>query len=243
MRNFTLRTALDRDRLIEEYAGYARALALKLQRVLHLPAEDVEELTAAAALGLVEAAEKFDPLRGVAFSTFAYYRIRGAMFDAIRHHQGVSRGHKRVVQVTASVDDLLESLDGDEQATATQRPRSVDEDIDRVSSMIDELIPVFILSLEDAHISPTDPSGESFSHELENEELCTLTRSLIKGLSAGDQEILVGLYFRNLSMTELATELGVGKSWISRLHIRALRNLRALMEHQGILSTPAFRCK
>src|SRR5947207_1166034 len=122
MGNFTPRTALDRDRLIEEYANYARALALKLRRALQLSHEDREELTAAAALGLVEAAEKFDPSRGVAFSTFAFYRIRGAMFDAIGQHRGFSRGHKRVVQVSASTDDLLETLGGDEQATTAQRP-------------------------------------------------------------------------------------------------------------------------
>ena len=239
MGNFTPRTALDRDRLIEEYATYARALALKLERVLKLPPEDLEELTAAAALGLVEAAEKFDPRRGVSFSTFAYYRIRGAMFDAIRQHRGFSGGHKRVVQVSASTDNLLESLAGDEQATATQRPSSVDEEIERVSNMIDELIPVFVLSLEDSHISAADPSGESFSHELENEELCAMTRSMIKHLPPTDRDILVGLYFRNLSMTELAAELGVGKSWISRLHRRAVRNLGELMTQRGILAAPS----
>ena len=239
MGNFTPRTALDRDRLIEEYANYARALALKLRRTLQLSSEDTEELSAAAALGLVEAAERFDPSRGVAFSTFAYYRIRGAMFDAIGQHRGFSRGHKRVVQLSASADDLLESLAGDEQATATQRPNSVDEDIEQVSAMIDELIPVFVLSLEDSQASPADPAAESFSHELETEELCAITRSLIKHLSATDQEILAGLYSRNLSMTQLAAELGVGKSWISRLHIRAVRNLRTLMEQRGILSGPS----
>ncbi|MFO0966561.1 MAG: sigma factor [Gemmataceae bacterium] len=50
------------------------------------PGVDVENLEAAGTLGLVEAATKFDPSRGVKFETFATYRIRGAVYDELRRN-------------------------------------------------------------------------------------------------------------------------------------------------------------
>jgi RNA polymerase sigma factor for flagellar operon FliA len=47
---------------------------------------DLENLEAAGVLGLVEAANRFDPQRGIRFETFAYLRIRGAVFDELRRN-------------------------------------------------------------------------------------------------------------------------------------------------------------
>src|SRR5438105_15672875 len=47
---------------------------------------DVENLESAGTLGLVEAAQQFDPDRGVAFKSYAYKRIRGAILDELRRN-------------------------------------------------------------------------------------------------------------------------------------------------------------
>lgn len=64
-----------------------------------------EDLHSAAFLALVEAAESFDPSRGVKFATFAYYRIKGALFDARRRvyrlHRHIDMGRTpRIVSLT-----------------------------------------------------------------------------------------------------------------------------------------------
>ena len=65
---------------IEQCQGLVRSLALQIHR--KLPANiDLEDLIAYGQLGLVEAARSFDAGRGCQFSTFAYYRIRGAIYD------------------------------------------------------------------------------------------------------------------------------------------------------------------
>jgi RNA polymerase sigma factor (sigma-70 family) len=69
--------------LVERYIPLANKLAY--QKKKSLPRfVDVEELKSAAYLGLVEAASRFDPERGVAFSTFAYPRVFGAIHDYLR---------------------------------------------------------------------------------------------------------------------------------------------------------------
>src|SRR5262252_6623090 len=70
------------DRLIETFRSYSHAIAAEVLR--KYPAVDRDDIVGAAELGLVEAANNFDPSRGVLFKTFAYYRIRGAIYDSLR---------------------------------------------------------------------------------------------------------------------------------------------------------------
>ncbi len=76
--------------LIESHISYAHAIAAEL--LARFPAHiDRQEVRAAAEYGLVQAANAYDASKGVAFSTFAYYRIRGAVFDLLRQTVKVSR--------------------------------------------------------------------------------------------------------------------------------------------------------
>lgn len=77
--------------LVEKYIPLANKLAY--QKKKSLPRFiDVEDLKSAAYLGLVEAASRFDPSIGVAFSTFAYPRIFGAIHDYLREQGWLRRG-------------------------------------------------------------------------------------------------------------------------------------------------------
>ena len=78
------------DRLAESHLGFARALARRLAGTLprHV---DPEALESDAVLGLLLAARSFDPARGVAFTTYAAWRIRGAMLDGLRDRRGIGR--------------------------------------------------------------------------------------------------------------------------------------------------------
>lgn len=65
-------------RLIEAYQPLVFKLAMQLHPPEHLLMDTIQEGT----VGLIEAVERFDPTRGVRFSTFAAYRIRGRMLNA-----------------------------------------------------------------------------------------------------------------------------------------------------------------
>lgn len=75
---------------IEQCQGLVRSLAVRIHR--KLPARiELDDLIAYGELGLLEAAQSFNPRRGCQFSTFAYYRIRGAIYDgAAKMGWGVS---------------------------------------------------------------------------------------------------------------------------------------------------------
>ena len=94
--------------LVERYIPLANKLAYKKKRSLP-NFVDVEELKSAAYLGLVEAASRFDPERGVAFSTFDYPRVFGAIQDYLRE-QGW--GKKTEPKSAVSLDSEMDAGEG-----------------------------------------------------------------------------------------------------------------------------------
>src|SRR5437899_6250922 len=75
---------------------------------------DVEELKAAGALGLMEAAHRFDPSLGIPFGAFARPRIEGAMVDFLRFTDPVTRQHRNAINagtapaiIEVAADDAL----------------------------------------------------------------------------------------------------------------------------------------
>jgi RNA polymerase sigma factor FliA len=76
--------------LIEDCQGLVRSLASRIHH--KMPAHVVlDDLVAYGQVGLAEAARDFDPARGIQFSTFAYYRIRGAIYDGLAKMSWFSR--------------------------------------------------------------------------------------------------------------------------------------------------------
>ena len=73
---------MEKKQLVEQHLSLVQAIARKVKKTIGRSIE-LDDLIAYGSKGLVEAAERYDARPGVAFSTFAYYRIRGAMFDDV----------------------------------------------------------------------------------------------------------------------------------------------------------------
>ncbi len=224
----------DRDQLIEQYLPYSRALAVDVMCELNSPAQiELNDLVGYGELGLVEAAERFDPSRGVAFTTFAYYRIRGAIYDGLRRMGWLSRGEYRRARFAAAANNLRQATVDDEASAAST---NLDKEIADAQVMIGALIPVYLLSLDSTEDLPELADHTALqSAVLEDVELKLLTRTLLSELSADDQSLLEQIYYKNLSMVDVAAKIGASKSWVSRLHARAIKRLQVVMEKHGVL--------
>jgi RNA polymerase sigma factor for flagellar operon FliA len=101
-------------KLIEECQGLVRSLASRIHHKVP-PYIDLEDLVAYGQVGLAEAARDFDPSRGTQFSTFAYYRIRGAIYDGLAKMSWFSRveyGRRRNQNLTTRVLSWQEAENG-----------------------------------------------------------------------------------------------------------------------------------
>ncbi|HEX8292665.1 MAG TPA: sigma-70 family RNA polymerase sigma factor [Pyrinomonadaceae bacterium] len=226
--------AFDRDALIEQHRSYARALAIKVMRTLPSSIE-LSDLVAYGEVGLVEAAERYDPRRGVAFSTFAHYRIKGAIYDGLREMGYFTRPGGARVRWVANASDVVQSALDDVGGDTPAAAASVDDEIADAQSLIDAIIPVYLLSLgSDAVPEIVDQHALSME-QIEQRELVRLVLDAMRELSADEQELINALYFKHVSMTELAVRQRITKSWISRLHTRAIKHLRDLLRERRVL--------
>jgi RNA polymerase sigma factor for flagellar operon FliA len=219
----------DLNRLIETYRSYAHALAAEVLRTL--PATvDKDDVRGAAELGLVEAANSFDPLRGVLFKTFAYYRIRGAVYDALRK-MGWFRKESSKLQFEASANEYMK--DYSTGASPDPPPTNAFEELNHISGSI---LTSFMLSLESLPQESFEQPGRSpEQHYSDNEQMEKLHKSLAQ-LPARNREVLEQYYFKEQTLEDIGSRLGLSKSWVCRLHAKSLDMLRQLLEESGINS-------
>src|SRR6185436_19532883 len=86
-----------------------RAIAVQVRRQVSDRLE-LDELIGYGSEGLIEAAGRFDPLHGVKFSTFAWHRVRGAIYDGLREMGHLKRGDYARLQVALRAGEVLENL-------------------------------------------------------------------------------------------------------------------------------------
>ena len=222
------RTRAERDAMIERHLGLARHLALRYSD----SGEPLEDLFQVASIGLVNAVDRFDPSRGIAFTTFAvptilgelkrHFRDRGWAIHvprdlkeaalrvrrAIAAHQGDRPPTPaELAQATGlSLEGVLEALDvaGVQRALSLDAPTSSDED--SASKLVD------LLGGEDAELSRATDR--------------TLLESLMRVVTPREREILRLRFGEDLTQSEIGERIGVSQMQVSRILRAALARMR-----------------
>ena len=224
--------ARDRDRLVEQHLGLVQSVARKLRKQITARI-DFDDLVGYGSKGLLEAAERFDPVHGVAFTTFAYYRIRGAMLDGLRTMGWYSRADYARYRAEERATEYLQNQAERAGAAATgAREGAADGDADKVEgklSAIAELLSgvatVHITSLEaaatvaDERLPPPDAS-------LDTGRLSARVRDAVGKLPDRERQLMELYYFADKNLEEAGAVMGLSKSWACRLHARAVELLR-----------------
>jgi len=225
-------------RLIEDHLPLVARLVNRLRASIgeHLSWDDA---IGAGTLGLVEAAHRFDPSRGVSFETFAYRRIRGAVVDWLRQNDPLGKSARErlaavrrcaaefrarngrkprigeLAEMTSmSENEVLRSLSYEKW----DRVRSLDQNVegeDGEGNVLSELI---------ASDSQTPPEKLEWKERVER-----LTQA-IHELPEREKQIIVMYYYEELYMAEMARILGISEARVSQLHTRAIYNLSRKLE-------------
>ncbi len=226
---------------IEEHLPLVKHIVFQV--AVHFPRHvDREDLARAGALGLVEAARRYDDDRGVPFERFAAQRIRGAILDAVRAADWAPR----------SVRTLARRLEAAEQRLASQlgrvpNPAEMAEELGITRAELDRLqdrmFRSVVLALEHEVTDDTDedltlvdvltdPNSVEPLEELETRELLGYLRDAVDLLPERQRLVVVGYFLEGKSSQELARFLGVTESRISQLRSEALEMLRDGIESQ-----------
>ncbi|MEX2176523.1 MAG: sigma-70 family RNA polymerase sigma factor [Pirellulaceae bacterium] len=211
------------DQLIFTHQGLVRALARGIHRSFPSYIE-LDDLIGFGQLGLAQAARDFDPQRGFRFSTFAYYRIRGAILDGANQMNWLRRTNLAREQFDRLSSDVLALDTGDagaDEASSTAGPNWL-------QNVAGRLTVVFLLSQvgDDARegTEAIEP-GKDPLQKMVDDELCRTLNELLKTLPADARQLLHCTYFEGQTLKQAGEQLGISKAWASRLHARCLEQL------------------
>lgn len=214
-------TTLDRqqrDALVIAHQGLVRRVARTMVRSVprHVT---VDDLVSFGQFGLLDAANRYDASRGVQFNTFAYYRIRGAIFDQVRKEHGQDPVYRAKMGARAAVDDLLEerAAEGASSADALDAARAL-------AGLLEETATALLLEETAAAMMPPEaPSPEAAAM---HQDTAREIREALVGMPEKERGLVEKVYLEGLTIEQAGIQLGMTKGWASRLHARALGRLR-----------------
>jgi RNA polymerase sigma-B factor len=218
-----------RDQLVEAHLPLARYLA---RRFVHR-GEPLDDLVQVALIGLLKAVERFDPWRGLRFSTFATPTILGELKRHFRDKGWAVRVPRRVQELHVRLGRLVGGLNqelGRSPTTAeiAERADATEEEV--LEAM--EAGALYRLASLDAptadddgadrseRIGDEDPELDSLDHRLE-------LASLLEVLPSRERSIVYLRFFEGLTQSEIAEQIGISQMHVSRLLTRSLAQLRA----------------
>jgi RNA polymerase sigma factor for flagellar operon FliA len=185
-----------------------------------------DELFSAGALGLIAAAQRYDPSRDVTFESFAEYRVRGAVLDELRAMDPLPRRLRADTDKVKKAQSKLEHELGREPTTE-ELAAATGKGTDEVMSLQQIARPTEPMTdlLAGMMKSDTPDAEESFAKK----QLVQRLSAEVGRLSARQQMVLQMVYVEGLTYREVGTVLEVSEVRICQIHKEALLCLKAAL--------------
>ena len=211
---------MTKEELVEQFSGFVRAVAENLRRSLRIRVEP-EDLLAYGVEGLLRAHEAFDTQYKTAFTSYAYYRIRGNILDGCRREGWLKRPRtKRRATAMSGVNAYME----DAHARAAKAPDNLSEAVAQVADMVSDATTIVLL--EENAIAELSTTGPGQEEALHRKDARRMVQQAAETLDEEEFDVISRFYLREQNMVTIAEERGVSKSWISRVHSRAIGKMR-----------------
>ena len=215
----------EQQKLMEEGQGLVYSLATRIYRNIPIRA-DFEDLVAYGELGLAEAARDFDPEKNTQFTTFAYYRIRGAIYDGISKMSWASRAaYRRARRQQMSIEEARDK---------TESPGS-SNDMDKAAESAGEKFPHVTFTSETGQVEELiEDNAESAHVVIARGETVDRLVKLVSDLPPQESLLIRTIYFEDATLQEASVRLGISKSWASRIHTKVLEQLAHSLRLMGV---------
>jgi RNA polymerase sigma factor for flagellar operon FliA len=202
---------------------------------------EIEDLVQAGVLGLLDACRNYDASKDAQFSTFAKFRIRGAILDSLRKLDWGSRALRRKGREIATSVSKLESSLG-RQPLEEEIAADLNIPLDGLQNTMTQLDGLFLVGQQTNSIHDHTESFDliesaqgtdddnPFDLCLESERKEQLAEA-ISHMSEREQLILSLYYQEELTMKEISQVVGIVVSRVSQIHAAAMVKLRASLAH------------
>lgn len=222
--------APSREELLAECFPIAKAIARQIHA--RLPrGVDLDDLVGAAVMGLMDAADRWDPSRGVAFKAFAKHRMQGAVLDSLRATDWVPRAVRRRADSVARARTHLRTRLGCEPSTG-EVGAFLGMDAPTIAQVLREGEPQPLLSLDVARDEDGAPLGdlvpgdEDPEADLQDRERRRLVATAIEALPERERIAIDLFYFREVPLKEVGRVLGVTESRACQLCSQGIKRMQ-----------------
>ncbi|HUP84804.1 MAG TPA: SigB/SigF/SigG family RNA polymerase sigma factor [Acidimicrobiales bacterium] len=230
---FGTRDPILRERLVNAHIGLAASLASRFAS----RQENHDDLHQAALLGLLHAVDRFDPTRGVQFTTFAWATISGELKRHFRDRTWGVRVPRRVQELYLTTAEAMDAL-----TNTLGRSPTIAEVADRIGASDEEVVEALearsayrLASIDSPVGNDGDDSGSGNGMQLGDHdpgygvvEQRSVLRGLINKLPEREREIIHLRFNEELTQAEIADRVGVSQMHVSRLLSTSLTKLRVL---------------
>ena len=222
----------ERENLIASHLGKVKYIADRLAAKLP-PSVERDDLYGAGVIGLIEAVDRFDGARGIAFSTFAELRIRGAILDNLRSLDWASRSARRRSREIQNAYSQVEQEMG-RAASEEEVALKMNVPLAELREIMQELRGLKVTDLderdEETGLSAMDMVLDTAISPLEkieeNQRRLQLAGAIDK-LPEKERQVVALYYVEELTMKEIGEVLGVTESRVSQLRTQAIVRLRS----------------
>jgi RNA polymerase sigma-B factor len=216
-----------RNELVEEHMRLAEFLS---RRFAHR-GEPLDDLRQVALVGLLKAVERFEPDRGLQFSSFAMPTILGELKRHFRDRGWAVRVPRRVQELHLELDRTIASL-----SQELGRPPTPSEIADRAGVREEDVLESMeanslyrLPSLDgmrgdDSTGSPSERIGDP-DPEMDAVDDRLAVSEMLSILPEREQTIVYLRFFEGLTQSEIAQQIGISQMHVSRLLVRSLETL------------------
>ncbi len=229
-----------REQLVMSHLNLVRFLANKFKN----RGEPLDDLIQVGYLGLLKAIDRFDPSRGLEFTTYATPTILGEIKRHFRDKGWSVRVPRRLQELSAKVNQAVDAL-----TTELQRAPKIEEIAEYLDASVDEVLEAMESSSAYSSV-PLEGSGSSDGDDApsvidryatEDSELAFTDDRLIiedalKGFSPREREVIELRFLQGMTQIEIAEKLGISQVQVSRLLRRTLKKIQDKIDPDGTMA-------
>ncbi len=216
--------AVDKAELVKKHAGLVLRIARRVRRRTGYAVE-LDDLVCEGTIGLLQAAERFDPARETDFEHLASVRVHGAMLDALRRLDPLSQRRRREARKHQRLRERLEGELGRPPAPE-EMAEALGVDLDEYFHLAEELATQAPLSLDEIGADIRDGAATRQDLALHAKDRSARIKEVIETLPEKQRLVMSLVYYNELSQKEVASVLGVTEARVSQLHKEAIERLR-----------------
>lgn len=229
-----------REKLVMSHLNLVRFIANKFKK----RGEPIDDLIQVGYLGLLKAIDRFDPSRGLEFTTFATPTIMGEIKRHFRDKGWSVRVPRRLQELSAKVNQATDTL-----TSQLQRSPTIAEIADYLDATVDEVLEAMESSSAYSSVSLEAPSGADDDdtpsvidrYATEDSDLAftddrIIIEEALASFSPRERDVIEMRFLKGMTQIEIAEKLGISQVQVSRLLRRTLKKIQDKIDPEGVMT-------